>query len=122
MHTKISIITVCRNSEKTIAHTLNSVKSQTYKNIEHIIIDGNSTDRTINIIKNYIKKKPFLKIKFVSERDYGIYDAINKGIKLSTGKYISILNSDDIFHSSKTLEKVMNSINRFKNNDIFFLD
>ena len=120
MHTKISIITVTKNSEKTIAHTLNSIKSQTYKNIEHIIVDGNSIDRTKGIIQDYIKKKPFLKIKFISEKDFGIYDAINKGIKLSSGKYISILNSDDIFHSNKTVETIMKIIEKNKDNELFF--
>ena len=120
MHPKISIITVSKNSEDTIAHTLNSIKSQNYQNIEHIIIDGKSKDKTIEIIKNYIKKKPSLKVKFISESDGGIYDAINKGISMSSGKYISILNSDDIFHSHMSVEKMMKSIIKDEQYDLFF--
>ena len=74
---KISIITVCLNSENTIISTLNSVLSQTYQNIEHIIVDGGSTDRTIKIIKDYNHKEK----KFISVNNSGIYDSMNKGIK-----------------------------------------
>ena len=120
MHPKISIITVSKNSEDTIAHTLNSIKSQTYQNIEHIIIDGKSNDKTIEIVKHYIKKKPSLKIKFISESDEGIYDAINKGIALSSGEYISILNSDDIFHSHQSVARVMKAVIKNQKYDLFF--
>jgi glycosyltransferase involved in cell wall biosynthesis len=100
---KFSIITVCYNSQKTIENTIKSVLSQSYKNYEYIIIDGGSTDNTIQIIKKY-KKKIHI---FRSEKDKGIYDAINKGIKYATGSVISILHSDDIFYNQFTTQKVM---------------
>ena len=91
-----SIITVCYNSENTIKKTFQSVLSQNYPHIEYIVIDGNSNDKTLSIIKTYepifLKKIDF---KFVSEKDDGIYNAINKGLKLSKGDWIWILNSDD---------------------------
>ena len=93
---KISIITVCYNSQKTIEKTIKSVLSQSYKNFEYIIIDGGSTDNTIEIIKKYKKKIDVFK----SKKDKGIYDAINKGIKYSTGSVVSILHSDDIFYDN----------------------
>ncbi|OUV60948.1 MAG: hypothetical protein CBC82_07375 [Cellvibrionales bacterium TMED122] len=120
MHPKFSIVTVCKNSEETIRYTLNSVKSQTYKNIEHIIIDGISNDGTIDIINEYINSDPQIPITFISEKDEGIYDAINKGIKNSNGDFISILNADDIFHSNKSVEKIVEYIKNDKKNDIFF--
>ena len=90
---KVSIITVCLNSVKTIEDTIRSVLSQDYKNIEYIIVDANSTDGTLEIIGRYDDKIA----KIISERDDGIYDAMNKGIKLSTGNIIAILNADDIY-------------------------
>ncbi|AJI54434.1 glycosyltransferase like 2 family protein [Francisella philomiragia] len=90
---KFTVITVCYNSEKTIQRTLQSIKDQTYKNIEYIIIDGGSTDKTLDIINNY---KDIVDI-LISEPDNGIYDAMNKGIKLATGDYIGFLNSDDYY-------------------------
>lgn len=106
---KVSIITVCYNSQKTIENTIKSVLSQSYKNYEYIIIDGGSTDNTIQIIKKF-KKKIHI---FVSQKDKGIYDAINKGIKLATGSVISILHSDDIFYDKFTTKKV---VSHFKSN------
>jgi glycosyltransferase involved in cell wall biosynthesis len=99
---KVSIITISFNSVKTIAHTINSVLSQTYPKIEHVIIDGSSTDGTIEIIKSFSSGIP----TFVSEPDKGIYDAINKGIKLATGDIIGILNSDDFLNSNSIIEQV----------------
>ena len=100
---KVSIITVCFNSQKTIRKTIKSVISQSYKNYEYIIIDGGSTDNTIKIISEY---KKCISV-FISEKDKGIYDAINKGIKKSTGSVVSILHSDDIFYNNQTTKKVM---------------
>jgi glycosyltransferase involved in cell wall biosynthesis len=99
---KISIITVCYNSAKTIERTFQSVRKQTYSNIEYIVIDGNSIDNTLKIIENY---KDII-TKVISEPDKGLYDAMNKGIKLAKGDIIGILNSDDVFYSNKTLEEV----------------
>lgn len=97
---KISIITVCFNSASTLEKTILSVASQTYRNIEYIIIDGNSKDETVNIIK----KNETIISKWISEPDNGLYDAMNKGLKLATGEVIGILNSDDTFLSSRVIE------------------
>lgn len=100
---KVSIITVCFNSEDTVRDTIKSVLSQTYTNVEYIIIDGGSTDSTMKIVEEY--KKHITTI--VSEKDLGIYDAMNKGLNLSTGDIIGILNSDDIFYNSEVLSDVV---------------
>jgi glycosyltransferase involved in cell wall biosynthesis len=98
---KITIITVSYNSEKTIKITLNSVKDQTYKKIEHILIDGKSADKTVLIAKQYSHIN-----KIISEPDDGIYDAMNKGIKIATGDIICFLNSDDFYASNNVLSSV----------------
>jgi Glycosyltransferases involved in cell wall biogenesis len=102
---KVSIITPCLNSEKTIRDTIESVLNQTYKNIEYIIVDGGSTDNTIRIIEEYI---PLFqgRMRYISEKDKGIYDAMNKGIKMSKGCLIGIINSDD-YYEDTTVEKVV---------------
>ena len=103
----ISIITVVFNGEKYLEETIQSVINQSYDNVEYIIIDGGSTDGTLDIIKKYEDKISY----WVSEKDEGIYDAMNKGLKVVTGKYISILNADDyyekdaLFLSVKMIEK-----------------
>ena len=112
---KISIITVTLNSDQTIRDTLNSVFSQTYKNIEHIIIDGGSKDQTLPIIKKYPNKRK----KFFIKKNFGIYRSINYGIKMSSGKYICILNSDDIFQSNDSIKNIVKVIRRNKNFKIF---
>lgn len=99
---KISIITVCYNSEKTIAKTLESVKNQTYTNIEHLIIDGASKDKTLEVVKNF----PHISAVY-SEPDKGIYDAMNKGIQKATGDYLWFLHSDDQIYAKDTLELAM---------------
>lgn len=91
---KISVVTVTKNSEKFLEENLQSLKSQTYRNFEHIIIDGKSTDKTIEIIKKYSDQINFWK----SEIDSSLYEAMNKGIDKSTGDIIGILNSDDIYY------------------------
>ena len=108
---KISIITVCFNSGKTIEKTILSVLEQTYDNVEYIIIDGNSTDGTISIIKKHEKNIALL----ISEPDKGLYDAMNKGIKLATGDIIGVLNSDDTFYDKEVLKEIANF---HKNNTI----
>ena len=112
---ELSIITVTFNSSKTIIDTLNSLISQTYDCFEYIVVDGNSTDNTIEIIKSYNLPN----FKYIVEKDNGIYDAMNKGIKLATGKYIGILNSDDIYSSTKTLEIVIQNIKRYKSDSFY---
>jgi len=99
---KISLITVCYNSRETIAETLESVKQQDYPNIEYILIDGGSTDGCLEIIKAYRD----IIAHFVSEPDQGIYDGINKGIKLATGDVLGLLHADDTFSNSTVLGKI----------------
>lgn len=101
----VSIITVCLNSEKYIEKTIQCVIGQTYPNIEYIIIDGGSTDKTLEIVKKYDDRIA----KLVSEPDSGIYDAMNKGIINSTGEIINFLNSGDYLHNKDTIEKVVNA-------------
>jgi glycosyltransferase involved in cell wall biosynthesis len=98
---KVSIITVTYNSASTIRDTLESVANQTYTNIEHIIIDGLSNDNTLEIVKEY----PHVE-KVISEKDNGIYDAMNKGITFTTGVVIGILNSDDIYENEDIIKDV----------------
>ena len=110
---KISIITVCFNSEKTIEKTFKSVQSQTHKNIEYIVVDGGSKDSTLDLIK----KNESIVSKWISEPDKGLYDAMNKGIEMATGDIVGILNSDDIFTDEKVLENVANFHLKNKNID-----
>jgi glycosyltransferase involved in cell wall biosynthesis len=99
---KVSIITVSYNSIRTISDTVKSVFSQTWPNIEYIIIDGSSTDGTVDFINSFSTGIS----RFISEPDLGIYDAINKGIKLATGDIVGILHSDDFFYNNNVIEKV----------------
>lgn len=96
MNPRISVITVSFNSEKTIEQTIKSVVSQEYDNLEYIIIDGASTDGTLDIIRKYAEAYPDI-ILYKSEKDNGIYDAMNKGIEMSTGDIVGIINSDDYY-------------------------
>jgi glycosyltransferase involved in cell wall biosynthesis len=98
----ITVITICYNSENSIEDTIRSVIGQDFKNIEYIIVDGMSSDGTMKIVNDY---RSFID-KVVSERDRGIYDAINKGIELASGDYIVLLNSNDIFYSSSTISNI----------------
>lgn len=99
---KISVITVCYNAANTIEETIKSVLSQTYSNIEYIIIDGGSKDGTLDIIQKY---KSFISV-IISEPDKGIYDAMNKGVKHSSGEWINFMNAGDKFYSANTVEKI----------------
>lgn len=102
---KISIITASFNSSKTIRYTIESVLRQTYHDYEYIIVDGGSTDHTMDIVKDYeVAFKGNL--KWISEKDRGIYDAMNKGIKMATGDIVGILNSDDFYTDEKVLQTV----------------
>lgn len=108
---KISIITATYNSGSTLRDTIRSVLSQSYPNIEYIIVDGGSKDDTLEIINEYKNKIS----KVISEPDKGIYDAMNKGISMATGDVIGILNSDDFFTSGNVVENIVKT---FKSNDI----
>jgi len=114
---KISIITVVWNNKETIKDAIDSVLSQTYKNIEYIVVDGASSDGTVEIVQSYGDKIN----TFVSEKDKGIYDAMNKGIKLATGDVIGILNSDDFYENNKVIEKIVDIFNN-KNCDAIYGD
>lgn len=105
----VSIITVSFNSEKTIRDTIESVLNQTYENIEYIIVDGLSIDKTVSIAKNYeiSFKEKGRRYKIISEKDDGLYDAMNKGIKYANGEIIGILNSDDFYVDEFVVEKVV---------------
>lgn len=103
----LSIITVCFNAESTIGNTIKSVYSQTWPNIEHIIIDGGSIDKTLKIVEQSPRRNSY----FLSEKDNGLYDAMNKGLQKATGDYIMFLNADDALYSSDTIEEVFHSCN-----------
>jgi glycosyltransferase len=107
---KVSIITVCYNSASTIESTIQSVLSQDHKDLEYIIIDGASTDNTLQVIERYRSRIP----KVISEKDGGIYFAINKGIALATGDVIGILHADDFYTDEKVIRKVVKT---FKENN-----
>jgi len=100
---KISVITVCYNSEKFIEDAIKSVLNQSYQEIEYIVIDGGSKDNTLAIISKY---KSFINT-FISEPDKGIYDAMNKGINVATGDYIAFLNSDDFYTNTEAIASVV---------------
>ena len=107
---KVSIITVVYNGAKTIRRTLESVCKQTILPYEYIIIDGLSTDSTLEIVKEYLANYPF--IKYISEKDSGIYDAMNKGIDVATGELVGIINSDD-WYEFNALETMTNSYSKY---------
>ncbi len=111
----VSIITVVLNNEKFLQECLDSLHIQKYKNYEHIIIDGGSTDNTIEIIRKNENKIDY----WISENDSGIYDAFNKGMDLANGDYLGFLNSDDIYYSENTLDYVVDTFE--KNLDLDFL-
>jgi glycosyltransferase involved in cell wall biosynthesis len=98
----ISIITATYNSSATVRDTLQSVRSQDFKNIEHLIIDGLSSDSTLNIVRQY----PHV-ARIISEKDKGIYDAMNKGIAAASGDIVGILNSDDVYNNEQVISSVM---------------
>lgn len=108
---KISIITACYNAEKTIEQTIQSVINQTYDNIEYIIIDGNSTDRTKEIVEKYREKVDVI----ISEPDRGVYDAFNKGVTLATGDYINFMNADDYFSTDLIVEEITKHLFKYPN-------
>ena len=122
---KISVITTTFNSEKTIAETIESLLNQDYTDFEHIIVDGISNDKTLEIVSSY-QDRYSDRLKIISEKDKGLYDAMNKGIKNATGDIIGILNSDDILAKSNALSLI---VEKFKStecdavySDLMFMD
>lgn len=103
---KVSIITIAYNSVETIEDTIQSVLSQKYKDLEYLIIDGGSTDGTLDIIQKYIHQISY----FISEKDQGIYDAMNKGVLQASGELVGILNSDDVYTDSLVIEDVVSTL------------
>ena len=112
---KISIITVAFNSEKTIRDTIKSIVNQDYKNIEYIVIDGNSTDDTNQIVREFSDNVDI----HISEDDEGIYDAMNKGIKSASGDIIGILNSDDFYPNAYVLSNVAKTFNKYESDAVY---
>jgi glycosyltransferase involved in cell wall biosynthesis len=111
---KISIITVCYNSKDFIRKTLEAVASQDYGDIEHVVIDGGSTDGTVEILNEYTGK-----INWISEPDKGIYDAMNKGVKLATGDAIGTLGAGDFYPNNQVISKVIDAFEKYKTEAIY---
>ena len=111
---KVTIVTVCLNSEKTLPFTLNSVLTQNYSDIEHIFVDGGSNDKTVELIENY----PLTNKKIIEAKGSKIYEALNIGIKNASGDIISILHSNDILNSYSTISAVVNKFFQSKANII----
>lgn len=121
MEIKLSVITVTYNAERYLRDTFEAMLCQDYKNYEYIIIDGESKDNTISIIKEYVPKFEG-RMKYISERDNGLYDAMNKGIDLATGEYIGLINADD-FYCEEALKHVINTIKTSKTKpDVVYSD
>ncbi|WP_455672680.1 glycosyltransferase family 2 protein [Phocaeicola sp.] len=116
LHPKFSIITVTYNAAKVLEDTIQSIVTQTYKNVEYIIVDGGSTDDTLNIINRY--KKHIHTV--ISEPDKGLYDAMNKGIKLATGDYLCFLNAGDGLHEDDTLQLMVHSLTKTELPDVLY--
>ena len=105
---KISIITVTYNAASVLKRTLDSVKAQSWQQIEHLIIDGASKDETISMAETYKAQCPY-EVVILSEPDKGLYDAMNKGLRLATGDYLVFLNAGDTLHAANTLETIVSS-------------
>ena len=118
---KISLITVTFNSGGTLRDTIQSVLSQTYYDIEYIIVDGHSQDNTVDIIKEY---EPLFdgRLKWISEKDQGLYDAMNKGFQMATGDMVGIINSDDLLAEATAIEKVIDCFEGHKDIDCVYAD
>lgn len=111
---KISIITVTFNSGRTLRDTIESVLRQSHPDIEYIVMDGGSKDNTVDIIKEY-EPRFAGRMKWVSQKDKGMYDAMNNGIRMATGDVVGIINSDDFYHRDDVIAKVSEA---FENNDV----
>ena len=115
---KISLITVTYNCYQTLKDTIDSVRAQEYDELEYIVIDGGSTDGTVDLIKSNEDLISF----WLSERDSGIYDAMNKGLEKASGDYVGFLHSDDMFYSNETLTNINIALNRCEKPDVFYGD
>lgn len=111
---KVTIVTVCYNSKDFIQKTIDTVAQQTYGNIEHVIIDGGSTDGTVAILENNSAK-----IRYISEPDKGIYDAMNKGVKLATGEVVGTLGAGDFYPNNQVISKVVAGFEQYKTDAIY---
>ncbi len=122
---KISVITPTFNSEKTIAKNVESILNQSFKDFEHIIIDNLSSDKTLEIVNELYKNSPS-NLRIISEKDNGISEAFNKGIKCAVGDLVTILNSDDYYYSNSIFEQVTNAFNKSTyliiHGDVLFID
>lgn len=117
---KISVITVNYNDAEGLRRTFESVAKQTYHNIEHIVIDGGSNDGSVDIIKEYVNQCIMYDVLWVSEKDKGIYNAMNKGIRKATGEYIQFLNSGDWYAAPDVLERVAAELEKHNNPEMLF--
>ena len=115
-HPKFSIITVTYNAGKVMEDTIQSVIFQTYRNVEYIIVDGGSTDHTLEVANKYRDRIS----KIISEPDKGLYDAMNKGIRLATGDYLCFLNAGDELHENETLQKMVHTLNANQLPDVIY--
>lgn len=108
---KVSIITSCYNRKDTIRDAIESVLSQDYSDIEYIIVDGASTDGTQDVIEGIIKNRPsHIDVRYVSEPDHGMYEALNKGIRMATGDVIGLVHSDDFLYSPHTVSHIVDRL------------
>ena len=121
---KISLITACYNSAKTIATAMESVLAQKGVEVEYIVVDGGSADGTVAIVEEFSRKerKDGFEFKWISEKDRGMYDAINKGIAMATGDVVGILNADDMLEGEDTLAHVAGGFNRIERVDCVYAD
>ncbi len=111
---KFSIITVCYNSISTLEYTIQSVLNQTFTDFEYIVVDGGSKDGTVEVLEKYKDK-----IRYISEKDKGIYDAMNKGLKMAEGEIIGMIGSDDFYPSNDVLEAVASDFDTYKTDSIY---
>lgn len=117
-HVKVSVITVVYNAVDVIESTVKSVLSQSYEDVEYVVIDGGSTDGTVEILNRYRDRISYL----VSEKDGGIYDAMNKGIDVATGDWIGVMNAGDVFTSDDVLSKIFHAGERYDGVDVLYGD